>query len=351
MRVSDQGRGASGNGHEHQHEHEHEHGHGIRACVRRLAGFHSHGPAGGVDRALAASAAGMRALWVSLAILAVTAMLQAVVVVASGSVALLGDTVHNAADALTAVPLGMAFLLARRPPNQRYTYGYGRAEDLAGVAIVLVIAASAALAVYQAVERLIHPQSVSYLGAVAAAAAIGFAGNEFAARCRIRTGRAIGSAALVADGLHARADGLTSLAVLAAAGGAALGWRQADPVAGLIIALAIAGTAWQAARGVWQRLMDAVDPALVARATATLRATPGVLGTGQVRLRWTGHQLRGECEITVDSGATAVQAHQIAAEAEHALLHALPGLTAATVHADPGPAPGIDHHGSLAAHR
>ena len=186
-----------------------------------------------------ASAAGMRALWVSLAVLAATAALQAVVVAVSGSVALLGDTLHNAADALTAVPLGIAFMLGRRPPSRRYTYGYGRAEDLAGVVIVLVIAASSALAGYAAVTRLAHPHPVSDLIAVAGAAVIGFLGNEAVARYRIRTGRRIGSAALVADGLHARADGFTSLAVLLGAGGVAAGWDWADPVVGLLITGAI----------------------------------------------------------------------------------------------------------------
>jgi cation diffusion facilitator family transporter len=174
----------------------------------------------------------MRVLWISLAVLGATALVQAVITVASGSVALLGDTLHNAADALTAVPLGIAFLAARRPASRRYTYGYGRAEDLAGVVIVVIIAASAVLAAVEAISRLLHPRPVSGLIAVAVAALLGFASNEVVARYRIRAGRAIGSAALVADGLHARADGFASLAVLAAAGGAALGWNWADPVVG-----------------------------------------------------------------------------------------------------------------------
>lgn len=153
-----------------------------------------------------ASAEGIRALWISLVLLGLTTALQAVVVAMSGSVALLGDTLHNASDALTAVPLGVAFLLARRPPTRRYTYGYGRAEDLAGVAIVVTIAASAVTAGYAAIQRLLNPQEVSNLAAVAIAALIGFAGNELVARYRMRVGRKIGSAALIADGLHARTD-------------------------------------------------------------------------------------------------------------------------------------------------
>jgi len=298
-----------------------------------------------------ASAEGMRALWVSLCVLGVTALIQAAVAVASGSVALLGDTLHNAADALTAVPLGIAFIAGRRPPNRRYTYGYGRAEDLAGLVIVVLIAASSALAAYEALSRLVRPERVSDLIAVAAAALVGFAGNELVASYRIRVGRKIGSAALVADGLHARADGFTSLAVLIGAGGVALGWDWADPVMGLVITVAILAVLYQAAREVYRRLMDAVDPALVDRAEQTLRATPGVLDVGLIRLRWLGHQLRAECEIVVSGEITACAAHEIAVNAEHDLLHALPRLSAALVHADPRPRRGTDPHALLTPHR
>jgi cation diffusion facilitator family transporter len=349
--------GTSGHGRHEDGQHDHDHGHehaarrGAGGRAWRLPRPHSHEPAPQVDSALEASAEGMRVLWVSLAILAGTAAAQAAVAAVSGSVALLGDTLHNAADALTAVPLGIAFIVGRRPPNRRYTYGYGRAEDLAGVAIVLLIAASSALAGWQAVTRLAHPRPVSALVAVAAAALTGFAGNELVARYRIRAGRRIGSAALVADGLHARTDGFTSLAVLLGAGGAALGWYRADPVVGLVITAAIGATAWQAGREVYRRLMDAVDPALTVRAEQVLNQTPGVLGAGQVRLRWIGHRLRAECEVIVDAAASAVQAHQVAVNAEHALLHALPRLSAALVHADPQPRDGVDDHAVLASHR
>jgi cation diffusion facilitator family transporter len=180
---------------------------------------------------------------------------------------------------------------------------------------------------------------------------IGFTGNELVARYRIRVGRKIGSAALVADGLHARTDGFTSLAVLLGVGGVALGWEWADPVVGLAITVAILAVLRQAAREIYRRLMDAVDPALVDQVEQTLRATPGVLGVGQVRLRWIGHQLRAECEVIVDAGASAIQAHQAAVNAEHNLLHALPRLSAALVHADPQPQGGADHHAALASHR
>ncbi|GAA3930589.1 cation diffusion facilitator family transporter [Actinomadura viridis] len=338
--------------HGHGHPHDHDHGHG--GLKRRLAHLlrpHSHDSGEKVDSALEASAEGMRALWISLAVLGATTVLQAFVVAMSGSVALLGDTLHNAADALTAVPLGLAFLLGRRPPTRRYTYGYGRAEDIAGVVIVLTIAASAAAAGYTAIQRLADPQPVNHLGAVAAAALVGFAGNELVARYRIRVGRRIGSAALVADGLHARTDGFTSLAVLLGAAGVALGLPWADPVVGLLITLAIVVVLRQAAREIWHRLMDAVDPALVDQAEAALAATPGVLGVGAVRLRWIGHRLRAECDVVVDPAGTVVEAHRIAVDAEHRLLHALPRLAGALVHPDPQPRDGVDHHAVLTGHR
>ncbi len=347
------GHDKAGHDHDHQHEHGHDHEHGSSGLATRLGHVlrpHSHEPADQIDAVMEGSAEGMRTLWITLGVLGLTAVIQAVVTGLSGSVALLGDTLHNAADALTAVPLGVAFVIGRRPPTRRYTYGYGRAEDLAGIVIVLTIAASSALAAYEAVTRLIHPHHFSDLIAVAVAALIGFAGNELAARYRIRTGRKIGSAALVADGLHARTDGFTSLAVLLGAGGVALGWNWADPVVGLVITIAILAVLRQAVREIYRRLMDAVDPALVDQAERVLAATPGVLGVGQVRMRWVGHQLRAECEIAVPPDISAVQAHQLTVDAEHALLHAMPRLSGALVHAD-SQVPGADPHDVLADHR
>ncbi|GIF96297.1 cation diffusion facilitator family transporter [Catellatospora citrea] len=346
----DAGHGHDGHGHD-------GHGHAdagllsrLRHQVGHLVSPHSHDTADKVDSALESSREGLRALWISLVVLGITAVMQAVVVYFSHSVALLGDTLHNVADALTAVPLGVAFLLGRRRPTRSYTYGFGRAEDLAGIFIVLTIAASAALAGYEAVRRLLDPQQVRHLPYVAAAALIGFAGNELVARYRIVVGRRIGSAALVADGLHARTDGFTSLAVLLGAGGAALGWWWADPVVGLLITVAILLVLKDAAREVYRRLMDAVDPKLVDAVEQTLRGTPGVRDVGEVRLRWIGHRLRAECAVAVDAELTVARAHAIAVDAEHRLLHAVPKLTAAMVHADPAGAP-ADPHAVLNHHR
>jgi cation diffusion facilitator family transporter len=312
---------------------------------------HSHDTVDKVDAALESSAAGLRVLWISLLVLGVTAAAQAVVAVRSGSVALLGDTLHNVADGLTAVPLGIAFLLGRRAANRRYTYGYGRAEDLAGIVIVVTIAASAAFAGYAAIRRLIHPQPIHQLGWVAAAAVLGFAGNEVVARYRITVGRRIGSAALIADGLHARTDGFTSLAVLAGAGGAALGLPWADPVVGLAITLAIAVVLRDAARQIYRRLMDAVDPHLIDTAESTLRAVPGIRDVPAVRMRWIGHHLHAEAVLVVDADLSLLQAHEIAADAEHQLAHAIPRLAAATLHTDPSTHIGAAEHAELSHHR
>lgn len=278
-------------------------------------------------------------------------VLEAGVVVISGSVALLGDTLHNLGDALTALPLGLAFVIGRRPANDRYTYGYGRGEDLAGLTVVLVILISAVVAGYEAVNRLLHPQDVHALGWVAAAAVVGLIGNEIAARVRITTGRPIGSAALVADGLHARTDGITSLAVLFGAGGVALGWRWADPVIGLLITFAIAVVVRNAARSVWHRLMDAVDPDMVARARAAGEAVPGVIGVEHFRVRWIGHRLHGEAEILVPGDVDVIAAHEVAHEVEHQIIHAVPRLTEVLVHASPDPSAAPDAHDVVAHHR
>jgi cation diffusion facilitator family transporter len=325
----------------HAHDHDHDHDHPARMwgrfvhAVSETLGAHSHDPADQVDDALEADAAGRRALVISLVGLAVTAALQAVVVVLSGSVALLGDTLHNFADALTAVPLLVAFALARRAPTKRHTYGYGRAEDLGGLFVVAMIALSSGFAAYESVRRLVHPQDVTHLWAVAGAAVIGFVGNEVVARYRIKVGRQIGSAALVADGLHARTDGFTSLAVLFGAGGVAIGWRWADPVVGLVITVAILGVLRSALRQVGARLMDAVDPALVDAATAAICSVDGIDGVRDLRIRWVGHTMRVEADVTVDPQLSVAAGHELAHHAEEHLLADVPHLTAATIHVSP----------------
>ena len=324
--------------HDHEHGHDHEHATGLRGWVESVFRPHSHDSADSVDSALESSERGIRALKVSLVALLATAVLQGVVVAFSGSVALLADTVHNLSDAGTAVPLWIAFWLGRRPANRRYTYGYGRAEDLAGLFVVLMIAASAVVAGWEAVRRLLDPAPVHNLWWVVAAGLIGFAGNELVAMYRIRVGRDIGSAALVADGLHARTDGMTSLAVVAGAAGVAAGFPLADPLVGLAIMVAILFVLRSAVRDVFARLMDAVDPALLDAAETALVGTSGVESVTRVRMRWIGHRLHADADLEVDRGCSAVAAHDVAHRAEEALVAAVPKLTAAVVHAYPGTA-------------
>ncbi|HET9077613.1 MAG TPA: cation diffusion facilitator family transporter [Acidimicrobiales bacterium] len=350
--------GPDEHGHEHGHD-DHEHGHdghghdhdhpgGLRGLVMSVFAPHSHDTGDTIAAALTATDEGVKALKVSLAILAVTAAAELAVVLISGSVALLSDTIHNFADALTAVPLGVAFWMSRRPPDERYTYGYGRAEDLAGIFIVAIMTASSVLAAWEAVNRLAHPQTLSRLGWVAAAGVVGFVGNETVAVYRTRVGRRIGSAALVADGMHARTDGLTSLAVVAGAIGVAAGWKEADPVVGLLITVAILLVLKNAARDIYRRLMDSVDPALVTRASEVLSRVAGVEEVTGVRLRWVGHELLAEAAITADGRLTLVEGHAVAEAAYHELLHRVPRLAQAIIHVDPS-RNGVDHH-TLTAH-
>ena len=281
------------------------------------------------------SAAGIRAVKISLVVLGLTALIQAAIVAVSGSVALFADTVHNLSDALTAVPLWIAFALGARAASRHYTYGLGRAEDLAGLFVVAMIALSAVVALVEAVRRLIDPVPLHHLGWVAAAGLVGFVGNEIVAVYRIRVGNRIGSAALRADGMHARADGLTSLAVVAGAVGVGLGFPAADPIVGLVIAGAIVMVMVVAARDVFGRLLDRIDPQLVDTARSALDRLPGVQSVRRVRMRWVGHRLDADVEIDVEPDLSLTQAHQLAHDAEHQLTHAIPKLDTVIVHAYP----------------
>ncbi|MGU3432118.1 cation diffusion facilitator family transporter [Actinomycetes bacterium M1A6_2h] len=296
---------------------------------------HGHGHADKVDDALESSEIGIRAVKISLLALGLTAIAQSVVVAVSGSVALLADTIHNFSDALTAVPLWIAFVLGRRAATKRYTYGFGRAEDLAGLFVVAMIALSAVVAGVEAVRRLLDPQPIHHLAAVAIAGVVGFVGNELVAHYRISVGRRIGSAALVADGLHARTDGFTSLAVVVGAIGVALGFPLADPIIGLVITVAILAVLRTAARDVFRRLMDGVEPEFVDAAEAALAAQPGVLAVRAVRIRWIGHRMHADAELDIDASTSLTDAHRLAHDAEHVLAHAVPKLESAVVHAYP----------------
>lgn len=304
----------------------HSHPTGIKGFFYGLFVPHSHDAADSIDDALEASKEGVRALKISLFVLLATTILQLVVVLISGSVALLADTVHNFSDALTAVPLWIAFILGRRVANRRYTFGYGRAEDLAGLFIVAVVALSAVVAAWQSIARIIDPQPLFNLWWVLAAGVIGFIGNEAVAIYRIRVGQKIGSAALVADGVHARTDGFTSLAVVFGAIGVMLGFPLADPIVGLIISAAILVLLWGTVRSIGRRLMDGIEPELVEKAEFALNRTPGVLAVRRLQLRWVGHRLQGTAIVQLAANSTLAEVEAVVHEAEHELGHALPNL-------------------------
>ncbi len=313
--------------HPHPHDHDQDHPTGFRGFLHDLFVPHSHDAADSIDDALEASREGVRALKISLFALLLTTLLQFAVVLASGSVALLADTIHNFADALTAVPLWVAFVLGRRIASRRYTYGYGRAEDLAGLFIIAVVAISAVIAAWQSISRFIHPQPLHNLWWVVAAGLIGFAGNEAVAIYRIRVGQKIGSAALVADGVHARIDGFTSLAVVIGAAGAMLGFPLADPIVGLLISATIIVLLWGTVRSIGARLMDAIEPDLVHRVEHALLDTPGVMEVSHVQLRWVGHRLQGAASVAL-ADVSLSEADARAGDASARVRAALPNVDA-----------------------
>ena len=317
------------------HHPRHGHAHG-----RVHAGGHGHSH-DRVDPSIAASADGVRAVKWSFVILIATAAIQFAVVAVSGSVALLADTIHNLGDAATAVPLWVAFVMGRRQPSRHFTYGYGRIEDLAGLFVLLVILASAVAAAVEAIDRLFHPYPVTGLAWVALAAVVGFAGNEGVAVLRIGVGRRIDSAALVADGYHARADGLTSLAVVAGAAGVWLGIPLADPIVGLAIAAMILAIAVRSGRTVLLRLLDGVEPGIVDRLRHAASRIAGVERVAEVRARWSGHRLEADVAVVVSESRSMASAAAIAAEVVAAATAAVPALSDPSVRliAEPAMAP------------
>ena len=337
--------------HADDHDHDHHHGGGVWGWLSVVFHLHGHShqrAALAEHQAFQHNEIGIRTVWQALAALGLTAVLQIVIVLISGSVALLADTLHNVGDAINSIPLLIAFYLARRVANRRYTYGYSRAEDVAGIFIVLSIAISAGIIFWESIQKLIHPTPLTNLGWVALAAIIGFVGNELVALLQIRTGRAIGSAALVADGLHARTDGLTSLAVLLAVGGSWLGFPIVDPIIGLLIGVAILFITRDATVTMWYRLMDAVEPELLDQAEAAVAANTQVKAVEWVRMRWLGHRLAADLGVAVDPQLSTADGHAVAEEVRHALYHALPHLGDVVVHVDPY-APNDDPH-QLTAH-
>ena len=280
-----------------------------------------------------------------------TAVMQVVIVVFTGSVALLADTIHNFGDAATALPLWAAFTLARRQPTRRFTYGFGRAEDLAGLLIVGAILTTGVIAAYVSITRLDDPPDIDYIWVVVVASVVGFVGNEAVALFRIKVGKEIGSAALVADGLHARVDGLTSLAVVAGAIGVWLGAPLADPIVGLVITVAIFRIVVQSGKSVISRLLDGVEPEVGDEIRNVLDATEGVEEVTEIRVRWLGHRLLAEVNVAVRPDLSVEKGHEIAQEVHHRLLDRLQYLSNATVHVDPVGSSGEEYHHRAAAHQ
>jgi cation diffusion facilitator family transporter len=360
------GHGDGGDAHDHAHvdhahpdeghahgdddHHDHDHPSGIRGFIYELIKPHSHDSADSVDDAILSNARGIRAVKVSLVVLMATAVAQVLLVLVTGSVALLADTIHNFSDALTSIPLWIAFILARRQANKRYTYGYRRAEDLAGLFIVLMIALSALIAGAESIQRLIDPHPLTNPWLVVAAGFFGFLGNEAVASYRIRVGKEIGSAALVADGYHARTDGFTSLAVVIGAFGVMLGFPLADPIVGLLITAAILIVLRDAVIAVFGRLMDAVDPELVDTIERQAKAVPGVIDVSSIRVRWIGHRLEASLHAVVDCTISVAEGHQLAEQIRHAAYHDVQKLDAILVHIDPCDHVGDDHHEQTRGH-
>lgn len=325
-------------GHQHDHDGHDHHGHDHHGHDHH---GHSHGV---VDPSIATSERGLWVTKVSGLVMLGIALLELGVFAASGSTALLADLIHNFGDAATVIPLWIAFALARRAPRAGFSFGYGRAEDLAGVAVVIALFVNALVAGYESLERLFHPQPVTHLGAVAAMAIIGFLGNEGVAILRIKVGKEINSAALVADGHHARVDGWTSLAVLAGAICVRFGFPLADPIIGLLITLTIFGVVWSAAKTIFTRVLDGVDPTTIAELQSAALGVEGVREVTGVRARWVGHHLHAEANVIVAPELSVSEGHVIATAVQHRLLRHMPHVAGAVIHVCPDGHAGEEHH-------
>lgn len=305
------------------------------AAILHLPGHgHSHSHGSVLDRG-AATAEGIRVVWVALAALLMTSIAQAAIVLVSGSVALLADTVHNIGDMLNSVPLLLAFYLSRRRATRRYTYGYGRAEDVAGIAIVLSILFSAGFILWESIGKLLDPEPLTNLPWVAAAAVIGFLGNEAVALFQISAGKRIGSASLVADGQHARIDGLTSLVVLVAVAGSALGFPIVDPIVGIVIGLAILLIAREATLEVWRRLMDAVDPAITDQVAQYAGEVKGIEAVTRVQARYVGHDLHADVSVKLVDGLSLLDAMTATEQIRSLILRYVPHAAHVSVDVEP----------------
>jgi cation diffusion facilitator family transporter len=330
--------------HTHAHE-EHTHDHGHSEPDHDEHG-HEHGK---VDADLYGNRAGLRAVQISTAGMFLVSAIQFAIAWIGGSAGLFADALHNFGDVFTTIALWIAFVISNRAANQRYTYGYYRAEDLAGIFIVLVIIASAAASAVESIQKLTSGNIPTQIYLSMAAALIGVAGNELLAQYKLSVGKRINSVSLIADGHHSRIDGLTSLAAFIGLVGVELGFPKADPIAGIVITVVIVTVVFSTSRSVLQRLLDAVDPHVVPSIVTSATAVPGVEEVTEVRARWVGHTLHVVMNIEVDAELTLSKAHAIAEEVRHQLFHTIKGISEVVIHTDPSSASG-DHHQEMAHH-
>ncbi len=313
-----------------------------------MGAVHSHGEHGhshvGVDSSIVKNKEATRVLMISLIAMLITAFFQVIIAAVSGTVALLADTIHNFGDALTSIPLWFAFMLSRRLPTKRFTYGLNRSEDLAGLIIIIIIAISAVVAGYESIHRMFTGTIMTNLWAVGIAAIVGFLGNELVAIYRIRTGKRMGSAALVADGHHARVDGLTSLAVLIDVFGTWLGYPIVDPIVGLGITITIIFIVKDSVKTIFSRLLDGMEPKTIDLITASIEDVKGVVGVNEVKERWFGHEIKADISIAVESDLSIKEGHNIAKEVIHRLQHDVEHLGSVHIHIDPEEEQGETFH-------
>jgi cation diffusion facilitator family transporter len=336
---------------DHDHdEYEHAHSHDDHEPEHEGDSGHEHGHEHGrVEADLYGNRAGLRAVQLSTLGMFLVAAIQFAIAGIGGSAGLFADALHNLGDVFTTVALWIAFVLSSRAANQRYTYGYYRSEDLAGIFIVLVIIASAVAGAVESIQKLTSGNIPTQIYLSMAATLVGVIGNEAMAQYKISVGKRINSVPLVADGQHSRIDGLTSLAALAGLIFVRFGLPIADPIAGIVITLVIVTVVYSTSRSVLQRLLDAVDARVVPSIMKTASTVPGVENVTDVRARWVGHTMHIVMNIEVDANLTLAKAHAIAEEVRHRLFHSIEGVSEVVIHTDPSSESG-DYHQAMAHH-
>ncbi len=315
--------------------HHHHHDKGIRGKIKKiltLGHSHDHSHEFNLEKN---TEEGIYAVKISFLVLMITAIIQIFVVLYTGSVALLADTIHNFSDALTSIPLWIAYRLSMREKSKQYPYGYGKAEDLAGLFIILMITLSAGVVFWESINRIYNPVPIDNLEILALAAIIGFIGNELVAQYRIRVGKKIGSDALIADGLHSRIDGLTSLAVLFGAIGVYFGYPIIDPIIGLIIGVVILTIVKDATLTLWHRFMDISNLSIVEKIERISVGIEGIANVHNIKTRSSGRCFFAEMHVTVNREFTIEQSHIIMENLQENLHSEFKNLTDVIIHPDP----------------